>query len=544
MQFRRGTLAQWASANPTLAQGEFGLETDTSQFKVGNGTTAWNDLSYGGVQGLLGPTGPQGVQGIQGVQGVEGAMGPTGPQGVQGVQGFVGATGPGANLSVWASLPASQTVDMSQNAIVRWSRLSNSSGFDISGTSIGGLTSINGSNFAALFSSINLVGTNLSSYSLSAIDATVPMSNATPTVIKSIAIPNNIKGKTGLLNFFFNLQCDSFFYANQTFTYGLQIDGSAIQISDVSGIPFTQTAQTTYSISTQGVSQGSNGITFPQNFILSIPSNASNLQLVVYNSSLSLSSNTTFAVSEAAKVTYSTAGSTTTYTVPAGVTLMQCWLWGGGGQAPAGTGNTVGGGGAFVSGQFIVTPAQVLNVYVGGARDVAGIFRASTRNQSNCIVCAAGGGGAQGGGQWQAVGGYGGVLTGQSLGGSATGGTQSNGATPFASASSLGGVGWYGGGVWFDSVRYYSGGGSSYISNLVSNVVTQDGSGFNSSVNYSPAGGETNSNYLAPRGRGGYVSSNSAIQNYTSGNDAYAVLAPVTGLSATQVGIKASFLSL
>jgi hypothetical protein len=529
-----------------LAQGEFGLETDTSQFKVGNGTTAWNDLSYGGVQGLLGPTGPQGVQGIQGVQGVEGAMGPTGPQGVQGAQGFVGATGPGANLSVWASLPASQTVDMSQNAIVRWSRLSNSSGFDISGTSIGGLTSINGSNFAALFSSINLVGTNLSSYSLSAIDATVPMSNATPTVIKSIAIPNNIKGKTGLLNFFFNLQCDSFFYANQTFTYGLQIDGSAIEISDVSGIPFTQTAQNTYSISTRGVSQGSNGITFPQNFILSIPSNASNLQLVVYNSSLSLSSNTTYAVSEAAKVTYSTAGSTTTYTVPAGVTLMQCWLWGGGGQAAVGgngSGSVRGGGGAFVSGQFVVTPAQVLNVYVGGAHDVAGVFRASTRNQSNCIVCAGAGGGASGWDAATAQGGNGGVVAGGNAPGAA-GGTQTSGSTPFTVINSYGGAGWYSGGQYFDTVRNYGAGGSSYTSNLVSNVVTQDGSLYSSAVNYSPAGGETNSNYLAPRGRGGYVSSFNSVQNYTGGNAAYALLAPVTGVSATQVGIKASFLSM
>lgn len=51
LQFRRGTYAQWAAANPTLAEGEFGLETDTHQFKVGNGLTAWNSLSYGGIQG-------------------------------------------------------------------------------------------------------------------------------------------------------------------------------------------------------------------------------------------------------------------------------------------------------------------------------------------------------------------------------------------------------------------------------------------------------------------------------------------------------------
>lgn len=45
-QFRRGTAAQWTSTNPTLASGEFGYETDTGKAKIGNGTTAWNSLSY------------------------------------------------------------------------------------------------------------------------------------------------------------------------------------------------------------------------------------------------------------------------------------------------------------------------------------------------------------------------------------------------------------------------------------------------------------------------------------------------------------------
>jgi len=45
-QIRRGTAAQWTSANPTLASGELGLETDTGLVKAGNGTTAWNSLVY------------------------------------------------------------------------------------------------------------------------------------------------------------------------------------------------------------------------------------------------------------------------------------------------------------------------------------------------------------------------------------------------------------------------------------------------------------------------------------------------------------------
>lgn len=46
LQFRRGTAALWASANPVLAAGEFGFETDTKKGKVGDGTTAYNSLGY------------------------------------------------------------------------------------------------------------------------------------------------------------------------------------------------------------------------------------------------------------------------------------------------------------------------------------------------------------------------------------------------------------------------------------------------------------------------------------------------------------------
>lgn len=46
MQQRRGTAAQWTAANPVLAAGEMGFETDTNKFKVGNGSTAWASLTY------------------------------------------------------------------------------------------------------------------------------------------------------------------------------------------------------------------------------------------------------------------------------------------------------------------------------------------------------------------------------------------------------------------------------------------------------------------------------------------------------------------
>jgi archaellum component FlaC len=46
MQQRRGTAAQWTSANPILGSGEIGFETDTNKFKIGNGTSTWTNLLY------------------------------------------------------------------------------------------------------------------------------------------------------------------------------------------------------------------------------------------------------------------------------------------------------------------------------------------------------------------------------------------------------------------------------------------------------------------------------------------------------------------
>jgi len=46
IKLRRGTASQWTSANPVLAAGEVGLETDTNRTKYGNGTQNWADLSY------------------------------------------------------------------------------------------------------------------------------------------------------------------------------------------------------------------------------------------------------------------------------------------------------------------------------------------------------------------------------------------------------------------------------------------------------------------------------------------------------------------
>jgi hypothetical protein len=56
IQFRRDTESNWTSNNPTLASGEMGIETDTDQFKIGDGSTVWSSLAYGGIVGPAGVT--------------------------------------------------------------------------------------------------------------------------------------------------------------------------------------------------------------------------------------------------------------------------------------------------------------------------------------------------------------------------------------------------------------------------------------------------------------------------------------------------------
>ena len=45
-KFRRNLASYWKKKNPVLAEGEPCFELDTGKLKIGNGTTAYNDLSY------------------------------------------------------------------------------------------------------------------------------------------------------------------------------------------------------------------------------------------------------------------------------------------------------------------------------------------------------------------------------------------------------------------------------------------------------------------------------------------------------------------
>ena len=54
IQLRRDTAADWTSNNPTLSAGEFGWESDTNRFKIGDGSSAWNSLGYADTLKTLG----------------------------------------------------------------------------------------------------------------------------------------------------------------------------------------------------------------------------------------------------------------------------------------------------------------------------------------------------------------------------------------------------------------------------------------------------------------------------------------------------------
>ena len=45
LQMRRGTTAEWEAADPTLANGEWGLDTTTKEYYIGDGSTLWSNLT-------------------------------------------------------------------------------------------------------------------------------------------------------------------------------------------------------------------------------------------------------------------------------------------------------------------------------------------------------------------------------------------------------------------------------------------------------------------------------------------------------------------
>lgn len=49
IQFRRDLASSWTTIDPVLAQGEIGLELDTTKFKIGDAVLKWSQLPYWGA---------------------------------------------------------------------------------------------------------------------------------------------------------------------------------------------------------------------------------------------------------------------------------------------------------------------------------------------------------------------------------------------------------------------------------------------------------------------------------------------------------------
>lgn len=104
IQIRRGTAAEWTSANPVLASGEWGFETDTNKGKIGNGVTAWNSLAYilgiGDIEGVTAGTGLTGG-------GTSGTVTISLSTPVSVANGGTGITSFGSGVATWLGTPSS-----------------------------------------------------------------------------------------------------------------------------------------------------------------------------------------------------------------------------------------------------------------------------------------------------------------------------------------------------------------------------------------------------------------------------------------------------
>lgn len=432
----------------------------------------------------------------------------------------------------------------------------------------------------------------VSSYSLATIAVTVASSSASPTYIWQAAVPAGAKGKVGILQLFFNLYNSTNFFANQTFNYGIYVDGVALSIGDSTTITYTQTAATSYAISSSGVLRGTNGFHGynPLLIPVSFSSSAQYIQLGISNSSLALSSVSSASPHVGSNVTVSsgtlntgnyipintfTTTGTFNYTVPTtvqggSVVGVYVYLWGAGG-GPGGS-PSAGGGGGFTSGFYSCSGGSTLTYIVGACGGGAfsngyggvnnssgagvgpsgpsggfsGIFSTATASLATVIGIAGGGGsgdaqmnGGNGGGGGGSNGGAGWNYVANAYQGG--GGTQTGGGAGYSDGYT--GSQWYGGGNGWGTASkggagWYGGGsggpggggGSGYTSNFTSGGLTQVGTTL--------LGSTATPSLATPAG----TSSPYFVSGYGngSGTGGFVVIVPAIGTNANQIGVQAN----
>jgi len=324
-------------------------------------------------------------------------------------------------------------------------------------------------------------------------------------------LPEAARGKVAFVQAFFFLKNQNNFPNGTRLQYGFAIDGTLVTLQGDALPKFTQTLTSGYLVGTyEGLTTGTNGIQLPWMFPVSVPSNASELQTVIQNSSLPLVTTQTGAVTT---TTFTYTGSVITFTVPQDITAITLHLWGAGGGTqdnsnnpstiPGVTGNPSrqgSGSGGYTTGTLAVSPGQLLYLVLGtvgstllirgaagtgftgsGGGGFTAVFsqdptgRTVAQALPTLLALAGGGGGAgiNGGG----VGGAGGGTTGGA--GRTTGNvvqtagatqTEGGGAGARQGALLAGGVSSGGGG---GGGGYYGGGGASS-----SNQAGSGGSGF------------------------------------------------------------------
>ena len=261
---------------------------------------------------MQGPTGLTGMAGRQGV----GFVGPTGPTGLQGFEypGFTNTTGPTGPVGFAgpaAARPGGSTYTLS-----------------VYQTGFTGLAS--------------------------------PSLDSTPNTIWSATIPQNVKGKHGLLSLYFDMTTNWVVPPTTQFDYGVYIDGSSIAMGGSPTQRYIQTIADTSMMSFRGRSLGvsSPTPTAPLRIPVTINPTATALQIRAANAQSVIDS---LIVSPTPTIV-STVGSNT-FTTPAGSIGVLSYVWGCGGASFQ---SNAGGPGGFAFGYFPCSAGTVLTTIVGG----------------------------------------------------------------------------------------------------------------------------------------------------------------------------------